>query len=277
MEVEDNKQWVFSYGSNSTVQLRARVKSPELRAYPAKADGWERVFCMKGCVWGVGGVASVVRQPSACCYGAAVRLSPEELQRLDGYECPQYIHVDIDIDVILDPSVNVSTRCKALVYVNTTPEWRGPPSAAYITAIQLQLREQWASLCPEACVIDIYGLVQPVASDPETPLALVHFQSWSHPGVARLPLEALIVEANALRPAKDSWVMPRTMTEIVSKLAKVGVTSAAQFAVCLSSAQGMEDLNLQLEQADTLPFCISSLQIFTKLLGLEPCMDCVEG
>ena len=77
---------VFSYGSNSTNQLRARVETPALESRPATAEGYCRVFCLKSGGWGDGGVASLAPSPGAAVRGAVVELDPDQLARLDVYE-----------------------------------------------------------------------------------------------------------------------------------------------------------------------------------------------
>lgn len=41
---EEAVHTVFNFGSNSTAQLRARLKNPTLQTYPARVSGWVRVF-----------------------------------------------------------------------------------------------------------------------------------------------------------------------------------------------------------------------------------------
>jgi hypothetical protein len=49
--MSSNMQSVFSYGSNSLAQLRARIHNPSLQALPAKAENWQRIFCKRAPVW----------------------------------------------------------------------------------------------------------------------------------------------------------------------------------------------------------------------------------
>ena len=85
------KDWtmatLFSYGSNSLPQLRARVLNPSLTEHPAKCHGFRRVFCSSIPRWG-GAVASMARtdDPADEVYGSCVELSVQELARLDGFE-----------------------------------------------------------------------------------------------------------------------------------------------------------------------------------------------
>merc|ERR1719498_907784 len=81
---------VFSFGSNSTAQLRARVENPKLQSQPARLDGFVRCFCYNSRGWGGGGVATLAPTtvPNSTVFGAAVSLSPEEIERLDAFEDP---------------------------------------------------------------------------------------------------------------------------------------------------------------------------------------------
>ena len=274
---DDDFTWVFSYGSNSTVQLSGRVENPNLKAYPAVAKGWERIFCIEKTVWGVGGVASIVRtnpedssDGTQCqVYGAAIRLSPVELSKLDGFECPVYGRIELDIEVAHEPNKNVFSSVHAVVYRNKSPLWRGPPSQQYLTAIHLMLREQWATLCPQALTIRICGLVE--VGPGVDKLKLVVFQCWNHPGVPCLTLSALCVEVNCRRcmANEQAWVMPRTINEIRSKLDKVGVESSAQLAMFVGTEAGRKRLNLLLREAGQLEFTPKTLLIFAELLVLK--------
>jgi hypothetical protein len=271
---DDDHTWVFSYGSNSTVQLSGRVENPSLKAFPAIARGWERIFCVEKTVWGVGGVASIVQAESCCVYGAAIRLAPAELSRLDGFECPVYERVDIDIDVSRGEGEGEDAfePVRAVVYRNKTPLWRGPPSQQYLTAIHLMLREQWARRRPEALTIRICGLMEDEGQSGSGENNLVLFEKWEHPGTPCLTLSALCVEVNSRRRPTDpsqAWVMPRTINEIRAKLAAVGVHSAAQLAVHVSSRARRERLNAMLTAKGQKQFNANTLKIFAELLELS--------
>jgi len=79
---------LLSSGSNSTPQLRARVKNAELTSQPGRLDGFCRVFCYNAVGWGGGGVASIAPTdfPGAAVYGAVVELTPTEIALLDEFE-----------------------------------------------------------------------------------------------------------------------------------------------------------------------------------------------
>lgn len=77
---------MFSYGSNNQQQLRARVKSPALRGYPAHLDGYVRVFGSDSLSWGGGSVASVAPKEGGRVYGRFYCMTPQEVVILDLYE-----------------------------------------------------------------------------------------------------------------------------------------------------------------------------------------------
>lgn len=80
-----------SYGSNSTAQLKSRVKKPSLVSKGAHLDNYARIFCLKSSGgWRTrstaSAVASIYPSPHSRVYGAVVELNEEELKRLDTYE-----------------------------------------------------------------------------------------------------------------------------------------------------------------------------------------------
>ena len=75
---------VFSYGSNSTAQLRARVRNAQLCSRPARLLDFARVFCLRSGGWGGGGVASIAPAPGRVVFGTVVELSDDEKLLLDG-------------------------------------------------------------------------------------------------------------------------------------------------------------------------------------------------
>ena len=62
---------VFSFGSNSVAQLRARVNAQHLDSQAAEVRDWVRIFCMHSTNWG-GAVASIVPKPGGMCKSKSV-------------------------------------------------------------------------------------------------------------------------------------------------------------------------------------------------------------
>ena len=71
---------IFSFGSNSTAQLRARLNLPELTSTAAYLRGWQRVFVKPSVNWG-GAVASIHPDTAAGArtYGAVVALTAAQV------------------------------------------------------------------------------------------------------------------------------------------------------------------------------------------------------
>lgn len=248
------KKWVFSYGSNSSVQLRARVENPNLEARPAIVDDWARIFCLRSGHW-CGSVASLAPLKGAQTLGGAVELSSQEISLLDNYE-GSYSKVDIDITIV--DSNGVLQQVRGMAYIANSPHWTGPPSEHYLTAIHLNLREHWGN----DIGVSVTGLLE--SSNSDMPLTLYE---WQHPGGHSLTLHALCVEVNALKT--KPWVMPRTITEIISKLEAIGIFSAAQFAVAISTDGNMHVLNKKLKEAGHLGFNSETIMLFKQLLCIE--------
>ena len=88
--------YLFSYGSNSTAQLVARVRAADAAALctqPARVPGFVRIFCCRSAGWGDGGVASIFpaeeQQPGTeggGVRGTVSRLTDEQLALLDSFE-----------------------------------------------------------------------------------------------------------------------------------------------------------------------------------------------
>lgn len=181
---------VFSYGSNSTAQLRARVQNQSLSSRPARILGFSRVFCLHSTRWG-GAVASLSPDPSggAVVYGAIVELNVAEVALLDAFEGN---YRKVIFDVMIGPEDGSAWGAKAMAYIAgrevPTPDnghpWTPPmdslPSPAYLVAIHGMLREHWPS---HALDIAIRG------HDASTGAAGPIVSQWVHPGPAALPLE----------------------------------------------------------------------------------------
>lgn len=256
---------VFSYGSNSTAQLRARVGNPKLLSRGATLPNFARVFCLRSGGWGGGGVASIAPAEGRTVCGAVVELSDAEKIALDGYEGGYRSHG-------LDPGgwttvniVEVDGQVKeACVYVagyeeqgygeggaeGYTRPMVVPPSEQYLTAIHCMLREHWGM---DGETIDVASYeAGGTVSEPTL--------RWQHPGAAALSLEALCVEVSTR--SSMPWEMPRTIAEVVKKLEGIGVQTTAQLAEALCAGA----LNDQLLAVGARPFGSETVQTFKSLL-----------
>ena len=252
---------MFSYGSNSTAQLRARVGNLHLQSRAARLPNYARVFCLQSRGWGGGGVASIAPAEGRTVYGAVVELSDEEKLALDRYEGGYRSH---GLDPAQWTTVNVievdGQEKQAVVYVagsgddGYTLPISAEPSEQYLTAIHCMLREHWdmSVATIDVCSYDASEAL-PSVSDP--------IVRWRHPGAAALSLEALCVEVSTRR--STPWEMPRTIHEVMQKLGAIGVRSTVELADVLR-VPGM--LNEQLRAASARPFGGETVRILEVLL-----------
>ena len=212
MSDDNGTPWtIFSYGSNSITQLRARVENDSLTATPAKVNGFSRVFCLWSPNWGSGGVASICPCPGSTVYGACVRLSGLEKKRLDQYE-GSYRLEEVEVALKDDTSTTKAYAYIAGRNVDTgyTLPMEAPPSEEYLTAIHVMLREQW-NMENKTISICSYNPKDNTVSK---------IDEYEHPSsVLQLSLEALCVEINTLKATP--WKMPLAIKENVAILSSV--------------------------------------------------------
>ena len=217
---------LFSYGSNGRKQLRGRIERPldePFQTYPACLTGYRRIFCGKSANWG-GGFASVHPVIGGETYGNVASLSHKEFLKLDAFEGGYRRQV---VTVNLQDS---GESVQAITYIANDPTFVQPPSQAYLTAIQIMLRERDERACDttiDRLRIGRDGNLQAslyFVSRPRDPLltlcllqAIEGLGPWRHPGLFHLDLPSLIIEANS-RLAKP-FKMPQDMRRIVQHLA----------------------------------------------------------
>lgn len=293
MSSSEARTWVFSYGSNSCTQLRARVLNPNLTCLPASVENFTRVFCLSSKNWSTNstpsGSASLAPAEGACTYGCAALMTDAELERLDVFEgcnaeSPElgvYRRTQIGINVWPSRGAPNSQQECGIAYIANNMTWRFPPSEQYLTAIHVMLREQWQQPGDE-CESDINIVVRGVMASPAVkscdidadalttttppPVQPTELYTWRYPGRHSLTLPAVCVEVNVLR--ETPWVMPRTIKEVVGKLASVGVHSAAQLAVWLGSRKLRDELNCRLRDAGQSEFEDHTLLLFKQVIGV---------
>lgn len=213
---------IFSYGSNSTPQLRGRVLNNQLVSQPAYLNDWTRVFCNRG-LWGDGGVASLAPCENARTYGSIARLSDHELKRLDGYE-KGYTLTPVEV---FSGSPAVPTT--AYVYLADDPEYQQDPAEPYLTAIHVMLREHYDDVGPIS-ISKLFTCTETFAKRVE------YIREWVHPGVQHLRLDSLCVEVNARR--KTPWKMPSKAYEIEGRLQAAGINSTPELINMLNDPDG---------------------------------------
>ena len=131
--------YLFSYGSNSSKQIKKRInrKGGSLEIQPAYLADHIRIFAGYSKKWS-GAVASVYPQSRKNVYGSLVRISKSELELLDNYE-KGYTRVR-KIVTIQDDN-NTRTNVEAFLYVKNDVSYDVLPSIKYLKAISDMLKE----------------------------------------------------------------------------------------------------------------------------------------
>ena len=82
--------FIFNYGSNNLKRLAKRIGSSEVdlakHTYSATAHGYKLVFCGRSKAWGDTSPAHIIKCEGSSATGLAVRLSQEEIEKLDWSE-----------------------------------------------------------------------------------------------------------------------------------------------------------------------------------------------
>lgn len=252
---------VFSFGSNSLWQLRLRVQNPTLTSRAASLPGYTRVFCISSAAWKSGGVASLAPSSSPSdppARGSVVTLTHVELNRLDAYEGGYRQEcLTADIDGVATPVV---------AYIagdglggRWTLSMENKPSEMYLNACRLHLRENWPH--DECNVIRIAsygddGVVRDVG------------KPWVYPGVEKLELEAMLVEAN--RMCEEPWVdggpeKKLNTLNAANGFRQVGINSVLKLMSVLRDGEEVA-LNTKLREAGLAPVKDQMMMAISKLL-----------
>ena len=190
---------IFSYGSNSLSQLRARCENLELKSRPAYLDGYVRIFSGISTTW-TGGIASIHAHPGGKCYGSLVTLSDNELEKLTFFETGYSPIILSVFDITHRSLVN------AIAFIKDNSEYVSLPSEAYLMAIYCHLNEHFD---PSECSVCITSMDSGVICERE---------EWVPKHPLSLSLQAIIVQINNHPKKTNLWVMPRTIEQIVEKL-----------------------------------------------------------
>ena len=130
--------YLFSYGSNSSKQLKTRIKRKgPFEIQPAYLADHIRIFAGYSKKWS-GAVASVYPQLRKNVYGSLVKVSKNELEILDGFE-KGYTRVRKTLTIQDDN--NNRTTVQAFVYVKNDVSFEVLPSIKYLQAISDMLSE----------------------------------------------------------------------------------------------------------------------------------------
>ena len=134
-----NINFLFSYGSNSSIQVKNRVESEEpIHFYPAYIKNYVRIFGGVSKRWN-GGIASIVPSENNNVYGIVMKLTNVQLAKLDTYE-GGYTREKININV---QSIMGKERVvEGYVYIKNENNFMYLPSQAYMEAIRSMLDER---------------------------------------------------------------------------------------------------------------------------------------
>ena len=131
-----NIKYLFSYGSNSSQQLKRRIKrKKDISCKPAYLPDHVRIFAGFSKKWD-GGVASIHPRKRNNVYGTLFEVTEAEIQMLDKFE-KGYIRTTKN--VIIQESGNPEVQ--AYVYVKNDMQFEKLPSKEYMQAISKQLSE----------------------------------------------------------------------------------------------------------------------------------------
>lgn len=237
---EERRFTVFSYGSNSRCQLRARVKNPNLRTKAAILEGYTRIFQGYAYQWG-GSIASLAKDSDGRTYGSVASLSKAEFDRLCTYEglCKM---VSVNITVIessgtrhrREPTAEeVVSNVRAIAFVwPETPLGNNElfPSEHYLCSVYHHLRDHWRA---EASSI-------PVCTADDD--AVIKRGEWKHPledySNCRT-LEAIIVDSQAFGM---HWVMPLDIRKFIEYFADFNIETVEELREALRDEDKCADL-----------------------------------
>lgn len=125
---------LFSYGSNSTKQIKERLSITEdLIPYPSYIENHIRIFAGYSKKW-KGGIASLYPSANKKTYGIIVKLTEDQLHSLSKFE--KGYHLEIK-KIMLN---KIEIDC--YVYIKDDIYFIKPPSKLYIDAINLTLDER---------------------------------------------------------------------------------------------------------------------------------------
>ena len=283
---------VFSYGSNNTAQLRARLSNAALLTQPARLRDFSRVFCLGTTRWSDAGgaacgVASIAPHAGAFVHGSAVDLTEAELAALSFFEGGyRQMSVSILVGVAADGSEHLRD---ATVYVAGaasacppgqawwTPPLTAPPSESYLVAIHGTLREHWPGQAGSGIEIASYEAPAPPLSGagaaPAVPVVTVQSR-WRHPGPQSLGLKALCVEVSLLQEPAETWtvscltsgalpMVDGDIPRVIARLARAGILDTAQLAAAIAKPAA---LNAALADAGEPGLAPATIRILRSLL-----------
>lgn len=286
IELLKNIHIVFGYGSNSSAQLRGRCQNPSLVTYPARLDGYVRIFCGVAGRWG-GAPASVSQSSTSgsTTFGSIAYLSTSEKKLLDTFE-GGYTFTPVNVTAIyLCDGVSAEATIPAFCYIKDDHTWNESyPSEAYLTSINCHLGEHFIDkttgcrnasidIRKSSAVTTLFGAT---SSSPMQEQRIEVVGTWQHPGPGNLKsLEAVTIEVNHFL-LELKWTVPAVFEPIRKVFAVCGIETSAQLlCVCANREKRLiaceritrfvEEQNLQSKLP--LPQTVHLLDLFANALN----------
>ncbi len=168
-----NINFLFSYGSNNSLQVRDRVNSEEpIQFYPAYVKDYVRIFCGVSKRWN-GGIASITQCEDSNVYGIVLKLTNIQLAKLDTYEGG---YTREKIKIVCQSVMGKERIVEGFVYIKNETAFKYLPSQAYMESIRIMLDERRMSHTQKIsirCIKD--GIIKSIGIwDPEYGIKLLN-------------------------------------------------------------------------------------------------------
>ncbi|MCZ6558168.1 MAG: gamma-glutamylcyclotransferase [SAR324 cluster bacterium] len=118
----------FAYGSNLSVEQMARRCPGSSVLMPGELHGYGLAFSGVSSHWGDGGAATVVAGAARCVPGLLYRMTPGDVEVLDGYESVPRIYSRIEVEV----AGRDGTAYSALTYQQNGSHPNPPPMGYFL-------------------------------------------------------------------------------------------------------------------------------------------------
>jgi hypothetical protein len=145
--------FLFSYGSNSSIQVKERVNSDDFSSgnaatskkveeaiefYPAYIKDYVRIFCGVSKRWN-GGIASITPCKDSNVYGIVLKLTNSQLAKLDTYEGG---YTREKIKIVCQSIMGKERVIEGYVYIKNESTFKYLPSQSYMESIRSMLDER---------------------------------------------------------------------------------------------------------------------------------------
>ncbi len=165
--------FLFSYGSNSSFQVKERVNSEEsIPHYPAYIKNYVRIFGGKSKNWN-GSVASIFPCENSNVYGIVLKLTNSQLAKLDTYESG---YTREKINIVCQSIMGKERVIEGFVYIKNDITFNYLPSQSYMESIRSMLDQRQMNHTEKIkirCVKD--GIIKDIGIwDPEYGIKLLN-------------------------------------------------------------------------------------------------------